>query len=62
MSIESDIATLLVEVAREQNKVLAPLSDELGCLKRDSIRCVSQSSLRGQRTGWASTCSAATTR
>jgi acyl carrier protein len=33
MSIGSDIATLFVEVAREQNKLLAPLSNELGLLE-----------------------------
>lgn len=33
MSIESDIAALFSEVAREQNKPLAPLSDELGLLE-----------------------------
>jgi acyl carrier protein len=33
MSIESDIAALFVEVAQEQNKVLAPMSDELGLLE-----------------------------
>jgi acyl carrier protein len=33
MSIGSDIAALFAEVAREQNKTLAPLSDELGLLE-----------------------------
>lgn len=33
MSIRSDIDALFVEVAQEQNKVLAPLSDELGLLE-----------------------------
>ena len=33
MSIGSDIATLFAEVARDQQKVLAPLSDELGLLE-----------------------------
>jgi acyl carrier protein len=32
MSIGSHITTLFAEVAREQNKTLAPLSDELGLL------------------------------
>ena len=33
MSIRTDIDALFVEVAQEQNKVLAPLSDELGLLE-----------------------------
>ena len=33
MSIRSDIDALFVEVAQEQNKDLAPLSDELGLLE-----------------------------
>jgi acyl carrier protein len=33
MSIRSEIAALFAEVAREQNKALAPLSDELGLLE-----------------------------
>jgi acyl carrier protein len=33
MTIGSDIAALFAEVAKEQNKVLAPLSDELGLLE-----------------------------
>jgi hypothetical protein len=33
MSIGSDIDALFVEVAKEQNKMLAPLSDELGLLE-----------------------------
>ena len=33
MSLGSDIATLFAEVAQEQNKVLAPLSGELGLLE-----------------------------
>jgi len=32
MSIGSDIAALFAEVAQEQHKVLAPLSNELGLL------------------------------
>jgi acyl carrier protein len=32
MSIRSDIAALFTEVAREQRKTLAPLSDDLGLL------------------------------
>ncbi|HVH81792.1 MAG TPA: hypothetical protein VM782_20485 [Stellaceae bacterium] len=32
MSIASEISVLFAEVAQEQNKVLAPLSDELGLL------------------------------
>ena len=32
MSIGSDIAALFADVAREQHKTLAPLSDELGLL------------------------------
>jgi acyl carrier protein len=33
MSIASQIATLFAEVAQDQNKVLAPLSDDLGLLE-----------------------------
>jgi acyl carrier protein len=33
MSIRSEIAALFAEVAREQNKTLAPLSDDLGLLE-----------------------------
>ena len=33
MSIASEITTLFVEVAAQQNKVLAPLSDDLGLLE-----------------------------
>ena len=33
MSIGSDIAALFAEVAEDQHKVLAPLSDELGLLE-----------------------------
>lgn len=33
MSIESEIAVLFAEVAQEQSKSLAPLSDELGLLE-----------------------------
>jgi acyl carrier protein len=33
MSIGSEITALFIEVAREQNKILAPLSDELGLLE-----------------------------
>jgi acyl carrier protein len=33
MSIGSDIAALFAEVAQEQHKTLAPLSDELGLLE-----------------------------
>ena len=33
MSIASEIAALFAEVAREQSKSLAPLSDELGLLE-----------------------------
>ena len=33
MSISSDIAALFAEVAQEQHKTLAPLSDELGLLE-----------------------------
>jgi acyl carrier protein len=33
MSIRTEIDALFVEVAQEQNKVLAPLSDELGLLE-----------------------------
>jgi acyl carrier protein len=32
MSLGSDIAALFAEVAQEQNKTLAPLSDDLGLL------------------------------
>jgi len=32
MSIGSDIAALVAEVAREQHKTLSPLSDDLGLL------------------------------
>jgi acyl carrier protein len=32
MSLGSDIAALFAEVAQEQNKTLAPLSDQLGLL------------------------------
>ena len=33
MSIGSDIAALFAEVAQEQHKTMAPLSDELGLLE-----------------------------
>ena len=33
MSLGSDIAALFAEVAEDQNKTLAPLSDELGLLE-----------------------------
>jgi acyl carrier protein len=33
MSLGSEIAALFAEVAREQNKTLAPLSDDLGLLE-----------------------------
>ena len=33
MSIGSEMATLFAEVAQEQNKMLAPLSDDLGLLE-----------------------------
>jgi acyl carrier protein len=33
MSVRSDIASLFAEVAQEQHKTLAPLSDELGLLE-----------------------------
>ena len=33
MSVEMDIAALFAEVAREQGKTLAPLSDQLGLLE-----------------------------
>jgi acyl carrier protein len=33
MSIRSDISTLFAEVAKEQRKTLAPLSNELGLLE-----------------------------
>ena len=33
MSITSEIPSLFAEVAQDQNKVLAPLSDELGLLE-----------------------------
>jgi acyl carrier protein len=33
MSIGSQIAALFTEVARDQNKILAPLSDDLGLLE-----------------------------
>jgi acyl carrier protein len=33
MSIRSEIAALFAEVAREQNKTLAPLADDLGLLE-----------------------------
>lgn len=32
MSLRSDVTALLAEVAKEQNKTLAPMSDELGLL------------------------------
>jgi acyl carrier protein len=33
MSMSSEIAALFADVAREQNKTLAPLSDDLGLLE-----------------------------
>ena len=33
MSISSDIVTLFADVAKEQHKTLAPLSDDLGLLE-----------------------------
>lgn len=33
MSLGSDIAALFAEVAQDQNKILAPLSDKLGLLE-----------------------------